>query len=290
MLFFRRESIMDDTRPPISDDEEDEFEDAEESVPVSSTMDLDTAVEETQVILNLFLNNRFNEAKARVEPWSKESFYHALGYSTIMFVQAVMTFEMSDIEEAVKVTKRSVAVCNKFRRKGSMMNAFGKGKNYYNEYTREEIHAEVCYAECLLERALLTFIQDENLISFVKGSLKIKSCYSAYRECVRILEKRAWKDDDHKMHFESGVCMGVGTFNLMISLLPAKIMKLLEFVGFSGNKRRGLEYLENGARMESSLRGPLCSLVLIAFHTILTYVLGNADGNIELSESLLNQI
>lgn len=30
--------------------------------------------------------------------------------------------------------------------------------------------------------------------------------------------------------------MGLGTFNLMISLLPARIIKLLEFIGFSGNK------------------------------------------------------
>jgi hypothetical protein len=45
----------------------------------------------------------------------------------------------------------------------------------------EEIHAELCYAECLLERALLTFLQDENLISFVKGGLKIRQCYHSYK-------------------------------------------------------------------------------------------------------------
>jgi len=45
----------------------------------------------------------------------------------------------------------------------------------------EEVHAELCYAECLLIRALLTFIQDENLISFVKGGLKIRECYKVYK-------------------------------------------------------------------------------------------------------------
>ena len=45
----------------------------------------------------------------------------------------------------------------------------------------EEIHAELCYAECLLIRAFLTFIQDENLISFVKGGLKIRECYKIYK-------------------------------------------------------------------------------------------------------------
>jgi hypothetical protein len=45
----------------------------------------------------------------------------------------------------------------------------------------EEIHAELCYAECLLLRAVLTFIEDENLISFVKGGLRMRSCLNAYK-------------------------------------------------------------------------------------------------------------
>ena len=45
----------------------------------------------------------------------------------------------------------------------------------------DEVHAEICYAECLLERAVLNFIKDENLIGFIKGSLKIKECYSLYK-------------------------------------------------------------------------------------------------------------
>jgi len=45
----------------------------------------------------------------------------------------------------------------------------------------EELHAEICYTECLLERAILNFIKDENLIGFIKGSLKIKECYSLYK-------------------------------------------------------------------------------------------------------------
>ena len=55
---------------------------------------------------------------------------------------------------------------------------------YYKFYSAEEIHAELCYAECLMERALLTFIQDENLISFVKGSLKIRACYQSFKSVL----------------------------------------------------------------------------------------------------------
>ena len=45
----------------------------------------------------------------------------------------------------------------------------------------EEADAELCYAKCLLLRAVLNFVEDETLISLVKGGLKVKTCYSCYR-------------------------------------------------------------------------------------------------------------
>ena len=50
------------------------------------------------------------------------------------------------------------------------------------------------------------------------------------------MQHRQWHNDQHRKDFESGVRMGVGCFNLMISLLPARVMKLLEWIGFGGNK------------------------------------------------------
>ena len=39
-----------------------------------------------------------------------------------------------------------------------------------------ELHGKLVYAEALLIRALLTFIQDQSLLSFISGALKIKEC------------------------------------------------------------------------------------------------------------------
>ena len=52
------------------------------------------------------------------------------------------------------------------------------------------------------------------------------------------MNHRDWSDCQYRADFESGVRMGVGAFNLMISLLPARVMKLLEFIGFNGNRVR----------------------------------------------------
>lgn len=91
-------------------------------------------------------------------------------------------------------------------------------------------------------------------------------------------------------HFESGVRMGIGTFNLMISTLPSRVLKLLEFVGFSGNKEFGLRELNIGSSMGDSLRGPLCSLILLSWHLIFNYVIGTGDSDLEMCRKLLQPL
>ncbi|XP_025109099.1 tetratricopeptide repeat protein 39B-like [Pomacea canaliculata] len=272
-------------------DNEDTYEDAVERITLSQNeLDLNTTIQEASVALKLFFTNHFAEARDRMKPFADCSMYHSLGYGTILYIQAVMTFDMGDIEQAIAAMKRSVIVSSKMRRRSTLLGSIAKvtsGVNY-NEFTEEEVHAEICYTESLLIRALLTFIQDENLISFVKGGFKIRECYKIYKECNKILENRNWEKDVHKVHFESGVRMGVGAFNLMISLLPSKIMKLLEFAGFSGSKKLGLSELLKGSELHTSLRGPLCAIVLIAYHTVVTYVLGLGDGDVDLASSLLS--
>lgn len=269
---------------------EEVFEDAQEEV---CEMDLTTAMEQAKMACSFFFNNRFEEARALMRPWAHKSMYHALGYGTFMYLQAIMTFDPKDIEIAVDALKQSVDVCNRFRRKNTLGESLGKmvKKTDYSTYSKVEIHAELCYAECLLLRAVLSFMEDETLISFLKGGMKIRACYQSYKECWYILEGRDWSQDEDKMHFESGVRMGVGAFNLMISQLPQKILKLLEFVGFSGNKscqHLGLAELEKGFYLEGSLRRVLCALVLLGYHLIATYVLGTSEGDLEMAQIILD--
>lgn len=39
-------------------------------------------------------------------------------------------------------------------------------------------------------------------------------------------------------------------------------------------QQKGMSELEKGAALEKSMRGPLCSMALLSYHTVVTYVLG----------------
>uniref|UniRef100_A0A671VEU6 Tetratricopeptide repeat domain 39A n=1 Tax=Sparus aurata TaxID=8175 RepID=A0A671VEU6_SPAAU len=193
---------------------------------------------------------------------TKDSMYHALTYATILEMQAMMTFDPHHILAAGNTMKEAQAICQRCSKLSSRPTLLF------------ELHAEVCYAECLLQRAALTFLQDENMISFIKGGIKVRNSYQTYKELHTVLQSPGYTHGDNHGHFEGGVKLGIGAFNLMISMLPTRTLKLLEFVGFSGNKEFGLQQLQEGSA-ESTFRSFLCNMLLLCYHTFMSFILGN---------------
>ncbi|XP_060093247.1 tetratricopeptide repeat protein 39B isoform X2 [Heteronotia binoei] len=295
---------------------EESFEDAFENIPVATKMDLKCALEECTMALNLFLNNKFSEALELLRPWSKDSMYHALGYSTILVMQAAMTFEQQDIQIGLATMKEALQTCQKFRKRNTVVESLSSlvSKQSVEQLSDEEMHAEICYAECLLQKAALTFVQDENMINFIKGGLKIRTSYQIYkaclslqrgcigaaplqsskedcrgiRECHQVLQMTQDSKSTNETYyqFEGGVQLGIGAFNLMLSLLPGRILRLLEFIGFSGNRELGLQQLREGAS-GASLRAILCSFTLLLYHTYVSLILGTGESNLLEAEALL---
>ncbi|XP_028729122.1 tetratricopeptide repeat protein 39B isoform X2 [Peromyscus leucopus] len=256
----------------------------------SAKVDLKSGLEECAEALNLFLSNKFKDALELLRPWAKESMYHALGYSTIVVLQAIMTFEQQDIQNGISAMKDALQTCQKYRKKCTVVESFSSllSRGSLEQLSEEEMHAEICYAECLLQKAALTFVQDENMINFIKGGLKIRTSYQIYKECLSILHMiQKNKQEQHFFYeFEGGVKLGTGAFNLMLSLLPARVIRLLEFIGFSGNRDLGLLQLREGAS-GTSMRSPLCCLTILAFHTYISLILGTGEVNVVEAESLL---
>lgn len=285
----------------LEEEDSDEFEDAfdnlddgnghgslSRSLSNRTQMDLQQAIQESKLAIDYFFNNRFEEARALMKP--ELSIYHAVGHSVFLFLEAMLTFEHRSIETASNALKQCLQLCNKHRRKATISESIGKTfkKPNYESYTDLEAHAELCSAEALLLKAMLTFVEDETLASLIKGGMKIRTCFNSYKDCCLILTQRKWESEESKIHFESGVRMGNGTFNLMISLLPSRIIKLLEFIGFSGNKQLGLQDLMIGVEM-LGLRQILCTMTLLSYHLIVCYVLSNQDGDLEFCNDLLNK-
>ncbi|XP_075888475.1 tetratricopeptide repeat protein 39A [Nelusetta ayraudi] len=246
----------------------------------SSPMSLRECLAECMEALDLFLNNHFSESLQRLQPRAGESMYHALIYATLLEMQAMMTFQPDDISNAGNTMKSAQEVCHRFRRKSQ------SSKSGDNAVDEVELHAEVCYAECQLQRAALTFLQDENMVSFIKGGIKVRNSYLIYKELHSLIKAQSCHRGPSHEHLEGGISFGIGAFNLALSLFPPRILKLLEFAGFSGDKEFGLSLLRKGAT-GMNLRSMLCALLLLCYYTFLTFILGTGEGEVEEAETLL---
>uniref|UniRef100_A0A8D3CDE6 Zgc:158403 n=1 Tax=Scophthalmus maximus TaxID=52904 RepID=A0A8D3CDE6_SCOMX len=236
-----------------------------------SDMTLKECLDECMEALDLFLNNHFDESLQMLRPRVNESMYHALIYATILEMQAMMTFQHDDISNAGNTMKSAQEVCQRFRRKSPGL----ANKSEGDSLTEVQLHAEVCYAECQLQRSALTFLQDENMVSFIKGGIKVRNSYLIYKELHSFVKSHNCHKGPSHVHLVGGISFGIGAFNLTLSLFPPRILRVLEFAGFSGDKEYGLSLLQDGAT-GMNLRSMLCALLLLCYYTFLTFILGRA--------------
>lgn len=129
------QDAKDDTETEVFEDALDVSSPRIENRPADS-LKVELAAEEATRALDLLLSNQFGEALKRMKPKAHESMYHALGQSTIMFMQAVLTIDMSDIKAAQEAIRQGVDVCNRMRRRTSAV-ARMLLRPDYNTYTME---------------------------------------------------------------------------------------------------------------------------------------------------------
>ncbi|KAG2113971.1 hypothetical protein DEU56DRAFT_749051, partial [Suillus clintonianus] len=84
-------------------------------------------------------------------------------------------------------------------------------------------------------------------------------------------------------HFRSGVYLGLGMSHLVLSMMPGKLLPLMELFGYKGDRKFGLELLERAGGGEWSfqnanmnltdaegVRRAICDMSLLIFHLVLS--------------------
>ncbi|KAL1782784.1 tetratricopeptide repeat protein 39B-like [Sigmodon hispidus] len=265
---------------------EDKFEDAHEIIPVATTMNLLSSLEECTTGLYLFLNNRFSDAINLIHPWSKHSPYHALIYSMLMIVKAILTFEPHDIQIGMTTAKEALKTCNNFRKRPRIMTLSRLvSRQGITSVKEEELHAEVCYAECLILKSAITFIQDDSLLNFLKSGFSFGSSYQIYKDCQQVLEFMPDNQSKTYRHLDGGVKFGLGVFNLMFSLVPPRSLKLLNIVGYSGDREVGLALLHDSAS-QPHINNILSVFTLLFYYNYVRVVVGVEKVSTSATESL----
>ncbi|KAK6186798.1 hypothetical protein SNE40_006069 [Patella caerulea] len=182
----------------------------------------------------------------------------------------------------------------------------------------DKLQRQIIVADCLLYQSILTFT-NQDIPSYVKGGWYLRKAWKIYEKLHRDINQirnrqiqakinkmqaslksasingnsnSSSDDADSAIDGNSNelseqlvgrllgaVNFGYGTFQLCISIMPPKILKLIEFLGFEGDREAGLVALDYTSHSED-MKAPLATLGLLWYHTVLRpfFAIDGANG------------
>ncbi|KAJ3272350.1 hypothetical protein HDV01_005784 [Terramyces sp. JEL0728] len=291
-------------------------------------------VQQVMHAVNLFLNSKVLQAEKLLEDNYTNSLLHVHGAGVLAVLKALMTFDNGDIDKAMQLCKNTMEVSSALRKEQSMMSSFSgmifggaqKSKiNHLKSMNKTQRHAEITYAESYLLKAVLSIVTDSNLVTFLKEGLAIKQAFGVFKSCYKFLVNIIKEEGEAGLvkngidnHFITSVYFGVGNFNLILSMLPARLLRVFEFIGFGGNRDLGLKCLELGAQWpqktptphtytgnkkvaisffsddlppepEPGTRRFMCDLVLLSYHVVISTMMQLHGCNLPLAATIISR-
>jgi Protein of unknown function (DUF3808) len=165
-------------------------------------------------------------------------------------------------------------------------------------------HAELIYAESLVEKALLGIVYSGDWLHFIKEALNMRNAINTYQNMYEFMldadaNAEGGHDDSLDTHWRSGVLLGMGVSNMVLSLLPGRVISIAEMFGYKGDRMTALDLLMQAggwrkgssepdvSTAEEGVRRSLCDMSLLIFHLVLSgFTFTGVD--LEMAEVILN--
>jgi len=237
------------------------------------------------------INHRPEEIFAAAESSADDDFYTKYLSSLFTAIESALSLDPQAIEKTlIKVNEASSRV-NSFRKKPSSWKSWIPGlpaKIDYDAFSDIECHAELVYADLMVITAGCSAGKDlSSWVGILNGAYCINVAHNCYQNCFSILQNKTnWSSKMAKEHFESGVRLAIGCFDLMVSFVPSRFVKLVELAGFSGDRDFGLSQLKASESLTNGSRWPASALILGGYNLFLEYTYGLAEPDLELVEKI----
>ncbi|KZW03062.1 hypothetical protein EXIGLDRAFT_728589 [Exidia glandulosa HHB12029] len=238
--------------------------------------------------LVLFLESQMLESEAfiRENDEKLERLYSATGIGLIDVIRGLMSFEDKDLAHAIASLKHGAQIAQQHRKPLPFASRLAglvlgsSGVNHVRGMTDVQRHAELVYAESLLEKAVVGIVYSGDWLQFIKEALNMRTATGIYRTLLAYLQAQdaAGLGDSVDPHFRSGVMLGMGLTSLVLSLMPGRVLTIMELFGYKGDRTDALNTLMSpGAWSTSSptsasvegVRRPICDMALLIFHLVL---------------------
>lgn len=156
-----------------------------------------------------------------------------------------------------------------------------------NQYTDEELIAELNYGEALIDYALFTFLNGQSIMTLIRAAIKLNTAHNILKFCHEAYKgKINWQEERCRVTFEAGVLNAIGITNLILSNLPSSILKLLSLAGMTGDRDLGIAYLKRVSQMEDQPRIQWNYCMILGYTIYLEQMLGFGEGSSEWADEI----
>ncbi|KAK1879738.1 Tetratricopeptide repeat protein 39C [Dissostichus eleginoides] len=277
--------------------------------------------------INMLLNNGFKESDELFKLYRNHSPLMSFGASFVSFLNAMMTFEEEKMQMAFEDLKATERLCESENTLKRSMDSQRSGVAAVNRLQRQ-----IIIADCQVYLAVLSFIKQELSSYIKGGWILRKAwkmynkCYSDITHLQEGSRRRASQQQaaappslsssDASHHSRSSspvpspslrpdgispealdrlkgsVSFGYGLFHLCISMVPPHLLKIVNLLGFPGDRLQGLSALTYASESKD-MKAPLATLALLWYHTVVQpfFALDGSDTQAGLMEakSILQQ-
>uniref|UniRef100_A0A3P9IZI5 Tetratricopeptide repeat domain 39C n=1 Tax=Oryzias latipes TaxID=8090 RepID=A0A3P9IZI5_ORYLA len=224
--------------------------------------------------INMLLNNGFKESDELFRRYRTHSPLMSFGASFVSFLNAMMTFEEEKMQMACDDLKTTEKLCesdsagvletirNKIKKSVSM-------KSQGSILVVDRLQRQIIVADCQVYLAVLSFVKQE-LSAYIKGGWILRKAWKMYNKChsdisqlQETCQQRSSGTQDsltadnanHNAPLENevtaealdrlkgSVSFGYGLFHLCISMVPPHLLKIINLLGFPGDRLQGLSSL-----------------------------------------------
>ncbi|KAH0517391.1 Tetratricopeptide repeat protein 39C [Microtus ochrogaster] len=264
--------------------------------------------------INMLLNNGFRESDQLFKQYRNHSPLMSFGASFVSFLNAMMTFEEEKMQLACDDLKTTEKLCES-EEAGVIETIKNKIKKNVDARKSapsmvDRLQRQIIIADCQVYLAVLSFVKQE-LSAYIKGGWILRKAWKIYNKCYvdinalqelyqkKLAEEPLSSDAANENHIvaegvteeslnrlKGAVSFGYGLFHLCISMVPPNLLKIINLLGFPGDRLQGLSSLTYASESKD-MKAPLATLALLWYHTVVRpfFALDGSDSKAGLDEA-----
>ncbi|XP_026054175.1 tetratricopeptide repeat protein 39C [Carassius auratus] len=268
--------------------------------------------------INMLLNNGFKESDELFRRYRSHSPLMSFGASFVSFLNAMMTFEEEKMQMASDDLRTTEKLCESDNAGviETIRNKIKKSMDSHRSGVEmvDGLQRQIIVADCQVYLAVLCFVKQE-ISAYIKGGWILRKAWKMFNKCYSDISqlqeacRRRSSDQqgaltsdqaNHNTSARSGgrvteevldrlkgsVSFGYGLFHLCISMVPPHLLKIVNLLGFPGDRHQGLASLAYASESKD-MKAPLATLALLWYHTVVQpfFALDGSDSRAGLLEA-----